>query len=199
MATVLLVIPLLPLQYVRYAFPAMVLLLVPTAVAAVRADPRRGPWLLVALAVANFAFQANANWMQRNGALKETILAAGADDGLYAEYAPERLLAAGIRESGDPRAAMFLNGDVPRHAELGARGRTSSWYAPRIQRQATRADRDPTGAAWVALWRRETVGHVVVDASAPPARVAALARARATLRGETGGAQWWQLPPGDAR
>jgi hypothetical protein len=194
-ATLLFFLPLVPLQYARYAYPGMVLLLAPMAFAAERVDPRRFGALLVALAIANFAFQANGNWMQRGGALKDAILAVGRDAPLLEEYAPERLLIASIRDSRDARPVMLMDDGQPRQAELGARGRTTSWYAPRVHAGASRADRDASGAAWVALWRREGIGHVVDDAAPVPARAAALARLRAVRRGEAGGKAWWQLPP----
>lgn len=199
-ASLLFVLPLLPLQYLRYAFPALVLLLAPMALAALRADPRRGAWLLAAVCVANFAFQANGNWMQRTGALKQTVLAAGADGPLFERYAPERVLVARLRESPIAGNVLLMSAVEPRHAELGARGRSVSRYAPRMLHAADEAEQDPSGAAWVALWRAEGVSDVILDIRViTPARAAALRGAGAELRQQSGGVQWWRLSPEDAR
>ena len=198
-ATALLVLPLLPLQYLRYAFPALVLLLAPMALAALHADPRRGAWLLAAVCVANFAFQANGNWMQRTGALKQAILVAGKDDPLFEQYAPERTLIARLRESTVAGNVLLMSDVEPRYAELGAHGLTVSRYAPRMLSAASRAEHDASGAAWIALWRAEYVSDVILDiSSTTPARAAALQRAGAELKQQTGEVQWWRLPPEEA-
>lgn len=199
-ATALFVLPLLPLQYLRYAFPGLALLLAPMAVAAMREHRDRGAFLLAAVCVLNFAFQANGNWMQRNGALKQTVLAGGRDAALFAEYAPERLLVEGIRDDGSDRRVLLMSASEPYYAELGGRGRTTAWYAPALQRAAPFADAEPGGARWLALWRREDVGDVILDdASTTPARVAALRLAGARLERRIGDAQHWRLPPEPAR
>lgn len=195
-ATALFVLPLLPLQYLRYAFPALVLLLVPMALATLRADPRRGAWLLAAVCVLNFAFQANGNWMQRTGALKQTVLAAGKDVPLFERYAPERILIARIRESTVAGNVLVMSDTEPRHAELGVMGLTASRYAPAMLDAARRAEQDASGAAWVALWRAHGVGDVILGASSiTPARAAALRLAGAQLQRQAGEARWWRLPP----
>lgn len=199
MASALFVLPLLPLQYLRYAFPALVLLLVPMTLAALRADPKRGAWLLAAVCVANFAFQANGNWMQRTGALKQTVLAAGADYPLFERYAPERVLVARLRKSPVAGNVLLMSAVEPRHAELGARGRSVSRYAPRMLRAADKAEQDSSGAAWVALWRAEGVSDVILDVrTLTPARAAALRGAGAELRQQSGGVQWQRLSPEEA-
>lgn len=194
-ATALFVLPLLPLQYLRYAFPGMVLLLVPMVLAALRTDPRRGAWLLVAVCVANFAFQSNGNWMQRNGALKRAVLASGRDATLFLEYAPGRLMIERIRAGGGERRVLVMDALEPYYAELGTRGLTTTWYAQALWQASPRADADPSGATWQALWRREHVGDVILDASSTtPAREAALRRANAELRQQIGDLRWWRLP-----
>ena len=193
--TALFMLPLLPLQYLRYAFPALVLLLVPMALAALRADPRRGAWLLAAVCAVNFAFHANGNWMQRNGALKQTVLAGGRDAPLFLEYAPGRLMIERIRAADGARSVLVMDASEPYYAELGTRGRTTAWYAPALWRASPAADTDLSGATWTALWRRERVGDVILDASSTtPAREAALRRADAVLRRQIGDVHWWRLP-----
>lgn len=192
-ATLMLAATWLPLQYLRYAFPALVLLLPCLAVAIERHGRVAGGRLLVATCVLNLAFQANAHWMLRTGALKQTVLALGNDAPLFAQYAPERALLQALRDAphGD---VLALDADRPWVAELGTRGRMLAWYDPTLQRQARRADADASGAAWVALLRGHGITDVIVrEAVLPPARRAALQRLRATPRATVGGVAWWRI------
>lgn len=189
-------IPLIPMQYLRYVFPASVALLPLLAVTALHFDPRRGAWLLAAACLLNFAFQANGHWMLRTGAVKQTVLALGDDRPLFLHYAPDRILLQQLRNQAD------LHGNVmaldPNHAvvaEMGSRGRTTSHYDTSLSEAARVADTDSSGVAWQVLLLKENVSDVLLRGkSASPAQRAGLERAGATLRGEAGDAQWWALP-----
>lgn len=190
----MLAITLLPLQYLRYAFPPLVLVLPALVSAATHFAPRSGAHLLVAVCVLNFAFQANAQWMLRTGALKQTVLHPGDPSPLYAQYAPAREAIAGLREQGH-RNVLLIADDAPWIAELGSRGRTTSWYAPALQRAAAAAERDPSGTAWRRLWRKEGISHVLVRTSTiTAAQKAALAGAGARSLPSVGDIATWQLP-----
>ncbi len=192
-ATTMLVLVFLPLQYLRYAFPALVLLLPALAAASVVAAPRGWGWLLAGVAVLGFAFQANGNWMQRNGALKETVVAAGRDAPLLFAYAPERLFAARLRGADTP--VLFLDGKAPAYAELGVSGRTTAWYSPALWRAAAGADNDASGARWAALIEQAGTRDIILRRSTlSPAQSAALQRVRAIRHATAGDAQWWKIP-----
>jgi hypothetical protein len=199
-ASALLVAVFLPLQYVRYAFPAMVLLLPALAGAASAADPRRWTWLIAGIALSGLAFQPNANWMQRTGALKRAVRTLGADAPLLERYAPERLFATALRE-GNAGSVLFLDPNKPSYAELGTRGRTTAWYAPDWAQTATLADGDASGATWVRVWKDAGVSDIVLrPGTLQPAQAAALRRAGAVRHASAGHAkwigeaQWWRLP-----
>jgi hypothetical protein len=188
-------IPLMPMQYLRYAFPACVALLPLLAVTTARADPRRAGWLLAGVCMLNLAFQANGHWMLRTGALKETMLARGDDAASFRHYAPERILLARMRAA--PASAgnvLALDAEVPHAAEMGARARTVSRYDPSLAAAAALADRDATGAAWQSLLERERISEVLLRKDTlNPAQRAGLQRAHAVVRGEQGQAQWWSI------
>lgn len=189
----MLAITLLPLQYLRYAFPPLVLVLPALASAATHFAPRSGARLLVAVCVLNFAFQVNAQWMLRTGALKQTVLHPGDPSPLYAQYAPARAAIADLREQ-EHGNVLLIDDDAPWIAELGSRGRTTSWYAPAWQRAAVAADRDPSGTSWRQLWRREDISHVIVRTSRiTAAQEAALAGADARSLASVGDIATWQL------
>jgi hypothetical protein len=198
-ATLLIALPLLHLQYLRYVFPALVLLLPLQAVVAFRTDPRHASWLLAGLCVLNLAFQVNGNWMLRNGALKQTLLAVGRDEPLFAEYVPERSVIAQLRTH--PRRAvsagnvLVLDPGNPSLAELGLRGRTVTWYDPELRATAQQAESDSSGAAWTDLIHDEGISELILrpESITPPQR-AALQRLHAKRRVQIGKAEWWSLP-----
>lgn len=195
-ATTLLVLVFVPLQYLRYAFPALVLLLPALLAASVHAAPRRWVWLVAGVAVLGFAFQANGNWMHRTGALKQAVLAAGRDAPLLLEYAPERLLAARLREV-NATPVLFFDARSPAYAELGAAGRTTAWYAPALWRASANADADASGAGWVELIRKAGTHDIILRRSTlTSAQAAALQRIGATRHEVRGDAEWWQVPAG---
>ena len=195
-------LPLIPMQYLRYVFPACVLMLPLLAVIAFRIDPRRAGWLLGGVCLLNLAFQANGHWMLRTGALKETILAHGDDTASFRHYAPERILLANLRAAGPSTGnVLSLDPDIAISAETGTRARTASAYDPSLAAAATAANQDPTGAAWQSLLENEDITEVLLRRNTlTGAQRAGLLRANATLRAEEGDAQWWSVPAkGNAR
>jgi len=191
-------LPLLPLQYARYVQPALVLA-IPALVVAIPAvrGATAGFW---SLCVLNLAFAANANWMLRTGALKRAIGAGGGDTALFERYLPERALVARLRaDDPDHGLVLLLPGSNTALAELGDRGRNMLWYSPRWQTEAARADGDPSGAAWAALFRDGKIEYVMLrPATLTPAQTAGLQRSHAKLAGNAGEAEWWRIPQGSA-
>ncbi|MGH8062302.1 MAG: hypothetical protein ACREO7_09855 [Pseudoxanthomonas sp.] len=188
-------LPLIPMQYLRYVFPACVVLLPLLATTAFRIDPRRAAWLLGGVCLLNFAFQANGHWMLRTGAVKETILALGDDDASFRHYAPERILLTQLRAS--PASAgnvLAMDPDAAWVAEMGTRARTTSRYDPSLAAAATAADLDATGTAWQSLLQHEDISEVLLrKKTLTEAQRNGLRQANATLRAEQGDAQWWSL------
>ena len=196
MLAALTLLPMIPMQYLRYAFPASVVLLPLLVVTAVHTHPRGAAWLLGGLCLLNFAFQSNGHWMLRTGAVKETMLALGDDHASFRHYTPERILLARLRSlpAGDGNV-LAMDPQFPSVAEMGMQARTVSAYDPSLASAAHIAESDASGAAWVALLRRE--GIIAVLARRPSltqAQRAGLGRANAMLQDEVGEAQLWTLP-----
>ena len=189
-------VPLAGMQYARYAQPGLVLLL-PALVAALHATlpSQRVRWAVVGTCLLNLAFQANAQWMLHTGAIKRSIGMLGRDAPLLQRYVPERVLAAAIRERAVEGGAVLLLSSAPVYAELGTRGRTVTWYAPRMEAAARIAENDASGGAWHALLSREGITEVVLrPTELTPGQRAGLQRAGARRRMAVGEAEWWQLP-----
>ena len=194
-ATLAALLPLSAMQYARYVHPALVLLL-PALLAALQGLPaRRASVLVVALCLGNLALQANAGWMLRTGAVKQSVLALGRDEPLFRHYAPERVLAERIRGRADARGPVLLLSQ-PFHAEFAGRGRDVAWYAPRMEAAARQANKDRSGRRWAAFLRDEGIAEVILDpATLTPAQRAGLSRLGARREAVAGNAEWWRIPP----
>ncbi len=192
-ATAMLALSLLPVQYLRYAFPAMVLLL-PCIAVAIEGLGRHATRVLIAVCVLNLAFQANAHWMLRTGALKQTVLSAGHDRPLFSQYAPERALLADLRTMPHGEV-LAMDVGRPWIAELGTRGRMIAWYDPSLEAAARAADADASGATWSRILRTHRMTDVIVREDAlTPARRAALHRLAARRHATLAGVSWWRVP-----
>src|SRR5690606_25282060 len=105
------------------------------------------------------------------------------------------LLLARIRATPSPARGNVLAIGTDAIAEMGTRGRMSSWYSHRLSRQAREANRDRSGARWEALMRDEQVSDIVLRPDAlSPAQRAALARLQAERVAVVGAAEWWRIP-----
>lgn len=202
-ASMVLLLPLLPMQYLRYAYPGMVLLVPVITVAAFHCQPRQAAWLVIATCVLNLAFQANSHWMLRTGMVKLTVRSLGMDDPVFEKYAPERLLMAQLRKQVQAGMGNVLVMDQaqPYFAEAGRRGRTVAWYDPSLEQSARQADADATGAAWETLLHEEGITEVILrPGNTSPPRTRALERAGAYRQAQAGDVEWWHLPrAGEAR
>jgi hypothetical protein len=193
--TLSLLLPLLPLQYARYAWPSIVLLL---ALLPVGLESKLGArlfrWSIVSLCVLNLAYQSNASWLHHSAALKRAIRSPFDDTPLLRAYLPERLL---LRRLPDGDTGLVLAADPARGfiAELGGRGRTVSPHAPRWQAAARIADEDVTGAGWAEFFAREQIRWVLVNAdTASPSLRAGLRASSAREVGREGAIALWSLP-----
>ncbi|HEY6941575.1 hypothetical protein [Dokdonella sp.] len=154
-ASVVLLLPLLPMQYARYAFPGLVLLLPALVVAAARSLGARGAACVVlATCALDVAFQANGTWLLQVNTLRK--LAGNMDGASEAlrRYAPERTLIAELRRRDDGDSVVLaLDPQAPYIAELARRGRSVSHYAPALERARMAADASGDDAGWQALIR----------------------------------------------
>jgi len=154
-ASIVLLLPLLPMQYARYAFPGLVLLLPALVVAVVRSLGARGAaCVLLGICALDFTFQANATWLlQVNTLRKLTGNMDGAGEA-FRRYAPERTLIAELRRRDDGDSIVLaLDPQAPFIAELARRGRSVSHYAPALERARIAADADASGVGWRTLIR----------------------------------------------
>jgi hypothetical protein len=199
-ATVLL--PLIPMQYARYALPGIALLIVLLPIGSKSVLGRRWLlWLVVGVCALNLAYQANASWLHHSAALKRTIRSGGDANVILPAYLPERLLLKRIPDHADD---IVLAADPARGfiAELGGRGRTVSPHDPSLADAALRANSDASGITWAELFARERTRWILVNTqTASPALRAGLARAGAERAAALEQIELWRRsisPTGDA-
>lgn len=195
-ASLAMLLPLLPMQYARYAWPGLGLLLVLLPVGAeARLGRRTFAWSFVALCVLDLAFQANASWLHHASVMKRTLRSPFDDTALLRDWLPERLLLRRL-PPGDRGAVLAADPARGFVAELGGHGRTVSPHAPWLQREAQAADGDGSGAAWQRLFAAHGIRWVLGNAAnASPALRAGLERAGAQAFAREGTTTLWRLPP----
>jgi hypothetical protein len=185
----LMAVPLLPMQYLRYIFPALVLSLPLLAVTAFRVEPRRAAWLIAFVCVLNLAFQSNAYWLLRTGLVKMSVRDVGQDAPAFRKYLPERNLIAAIRATAHGNV-LAMDAERPYVAELGIRGRSTSYYDRTMQQAVAQS-----GDGLEAVLHEEGVTDVLLNtATATPTQRGALAKLGAVRRQEEGGIEWWHIP-----
>ncbi len=193
--TAVAILPLVPMQYVRYTYPGLLLLpvvLVPRGRLAL--GPRGAAWVFAGLCLLNLAFQANAGWLHHSAALKRTIRALGDETRVFPHYVPERLLLRAIPPDDD---GIVLSTVPERNytAELGGRGRGVLEHDPALHAARAAAEADGSGAGWRALFGLSGARWVlVVPGRASPALQRALADSGAGRVEAIGDAELWRLP-----
>jgi hypothetical protein len=195
-ATLTILLPLVPLQYARYAFPGMALWLIVVVPGLEAVLGKR--WFaptIIGICLVNLAFQANAGWTQHSSALKHLLRSGGDNAAVLVDYAPERVLIAKLPDDG----SIVLATDPARGfiAELAGRGRTMSWHDPALETARNAAEADTSGERWRALFA-STHAHwiLMTPAKTSPALGNALRNAAAMRTAQAGAAELWQLPYG---
>lgn len=201
-ASLILLLPLLPMQYARYAYPGMVLLLavmVPATLGAL--GELRAARMLVLVCVLDFLFLANASWLLHVKAVRTLIVRKGDVAGVFELHMPERGLIAWLRaQDASDSIVLALDPATPAVAELAERGRGVSWYAPMLERARIDADGDASGERWAQLVRGIGARWLLVR----PERLTAPQRQGLVVLGASkrmslGVAQLWWVPPEPVR
>jgi hypothetical protein len=187
-------LPLLSMQYARYAWPGLGLLLVLLPIGMAAASGRRTfAWVLTALCLLDLGYQANASWLHHASVFKRTLRSPFDDTAVLRSWLPERLLLRRL-PAGDDGLVLATDPQRGFVAELGGRGRTVSPHAPWLQREAQAADGDASGAGWRRLFAAHDIRWTLTnDTVASPALRAGLRDAGAQAFAREGTMTLWRL------
>lgn len=180
-------------QYLRYVFPAIAVLLVVGVVAIGEAGWRRaGIAGIVALVLAQCTLVRTTSWILAAGAA-EQMLADGpsALDRIEAKFVPERALVAHAGLGADD-CLLFADPVTAYVAIAPGRSLTTGFYDPRMQAMARWAVQDEEGTRWKAALDNIGVTHVELrPATAPPSLLRALPLAGFEPDARLGDAELW--------
>jgi hypothetical protein len=194
-SALVLLLPLLPMQYARYAYPGLALfcVLLPIGLRA-RIGPRWFAWLIVGVCTLNLAYQANASWLHHSAVIKRTLKSGGAPERVFPHYVPERLLLRDV-PSGPEHLVLATDPHRSSIAQLAGRGRTVGEHDPSLASEAVAAEQDPSGTRWLRLWSEERIRWVLVTTQrSSPALRAGLKRGDAEHMRKLGAVELWRLP-----
>lgn len=195
-------LPLVPMQYARYAFPGLLLVLAPMLAGSRERVQDRRLWLapVVLLCALNLVFQANSGWTHHSAALKRVVRAPFSPASVFPYYVAERTLIARL-PADDTAPVLATDPDRGYIAELGGRGRAMTAHVPVLSALREQAEQDASGARWRALFNTVDAGWILVtDATASPALMRALEDDPLTHHVETvNGITLWQRVRNSAR
>ncbi len=181
-------------HYLRYAFPALTLLVPATVVTVAACVPTRASIILFSsLIVLNLAYQSTANWTLHVGGVKHRLI--HRDSLAETErYAPARSLVRIARDENPEAVILFSSQDEPFAAEMAGRGFTVSHYDPELEHARLLAETDASGTSWREIFDRTNAQFVVVLRKDLDATALAKALGDAKMVREIGSDQLWQLP-----
>ena len=194
------VLPFSQIQYLRYAHPALVLLIPAMLCGLPRGSGERSGRsmiviaALLALVMGDLLLLSSIDWMQRGGVVR--MAAKGAQEDIFRQFAPTRQLAAVVaRRYGDGARTLIVSKTFPFAAEFAGRAYVATWYDLKTMRSAESASQDITGDAWQKLWDELGINALVLeDKDLEPAIRAAIGARSGVLEVSFGGLQLWQLP-----
>lgn len=166
-ALLCLLLPLSQIQYARYVYPA-VALLIPVLLCGLPAPLQRwhgralsvALWSLVVLGV---LFAGSVDWQVKTGALGTRLTAGKA--GVITDDAPMRQVLAALDHKLGPAArVLILDADAPFAAELAGRAFVVNWYDPQLEALANKARASDMPVDWDNLLDRSGVNALMLRA-----------------------------------
>lgn len=191
-AIVTFLIPFEAINYYRYAYPALVLMIPVTVGATLALASRRNAIaLLVVLTTLNFLYQGCSYYILH----KSTFLRyeAFTHENIFKRIVPERLMAQFIRDQNSTDTALFCDRFRPYSAELAGRGFTTSWYDTELSTAFFSAEDDHSGNGWRELFTHTGVRYAVTTESKRSAALNAALRDAQKVQ-HIGEIELWLLP-----
>ncbi len=158
------VLPLTQTQYLRYATPAIALL-IPAMIAPLNDPVRKNATimriLLAVLLLANFLFVYTCDWQAKQGVLQQ-LVTEGAPS-VVAKFAPERNAARYIDMVYGARARVLVASQTSCFgAPFGGHALVRCWYDHQLGDESNAADADSSGAKWLKIFDQTGIDLVVL-------------------------------------
>ncbi|MDR0769735.1 MAG: hypothetical protein LBE75_00845 [Burkholderiales bacterium] len=191
----------LNIQYVRYVFPVLTLL-IPLALVGYTAFLPQGKRKvvaagLIALAALNLAFYPNSWYGYRSKMLWPVFTLKKTDDSIHQEFLPEQFFANYLRTNGDKDHSVLLVDPNRPHGGLFA-GHAMTWsvYDFELAPMIKAASDDSSGSAWIQVLKTQGLTHVLSpEKEANPGLMEALTLLSANPVYQAHGMALWLLPP----
>ncbi|HWS27872.1 MAG TPA: hypothetical protein VN259_15020, partial [Xanthomonadales bacterium] len=183
------------MHYLRYLYPALVLLLPGllmglSALARTRVAMGTG----IALLLLNLVFHGNSSWPLRDGTVRSLLAEQGNPRKVLVKNVPERLLVGVL----DHRARILIIG-LPYHAMFAGRAFVANWYDQELLRWSGHLASAGEPAAMQSLFKEYGFTHVLIGRDAQIAGLAARLEAFGAVRvAQENDAGLWQLPVSDS-
>lgn len=180
------------MHYLRYVYPALVLL-IPAMVygLSLLRSQRAALVLVLGLVLANTAFIGNASWPLHEGSVRSLIDQRGNPRALYVKHVPERLL---LELVGEKDRVLIVG--RPMHAEFAGRAFTTAWYDPQLVKRIEHMTGENSAEGIRALLTEYDYTHVLIarDPQIPHLAERLQALGAEMIRGESD-VSLWRLPP----
>lgn len=188
------------IQYMRYLFPALAILVVVGAVGLSRLLPR-APFaaLLAVLVAANFLLLPTTSWQLRDNPWHQLVLqGASAGAVIEARNVPERAVLRRLLGESPHACIIIANPEAPFGGIAGGRAVVvTDPYDHRMAMAFAWANADPAGARWQEVLASTGASHVVTGAVVPAALAPALAaRGFEKIDAESTAVVWASPDPG---
>lgn len=180
------------MHYLRYVYPALVLLIPAMVLGLSTLRPARAALALaLGLVTANAIFIANASWPLHEGSVRSLINQRGSPRALYVKHVPERLMLDLIGEND-----RVLIVGRPMHAEFAGRAFTVNWYDPQMVRRIEHMTGQNSAEGIKALLTEYDFTHVLLarDQQMPHMSEHLQALGAEMIRAESD-VSLWRLPP----
>jgi hypothetical protein len=186
-----LLLPLSQVQYLRYAHPAMAVLLPVLAAGLMGRQAGWRPWLLLPVIGIQLLLVPTSSWVLSTGALR-TLALQGAD-AVMDRYVPERKLSRRFQQLAlASDRILYLDPVRSHHGEVPGTGMGTAWFAPFL----ASANRQMDSAALDRLVHRAGVNHVMAyDLATWPGAQSWLGERGALKVDGNGAATLFWLPP----
>lgn len=162
-----LLIPLYEIQYIRYALPAMVLI-IPAMLFGVQCTDSNNEYsagvylALIILIIGNILFLPGASWQTQNGALMARVY--NGSDAVVDKFAPiSRLSKMIYSRYGAMARTLILDMQSPFSAVFAGRAFTDSWYDPRLEKLVRNANFNGSSKAWDRILKYTGANIVITD------------------------------------